>query len=193
MTKAELETKIEKAKTNKMIPDNLRATLVAKYEKQLEGMKEKPAKEEKPAKAKKEKPAKKSKTKPKNSQETGTFKGKKLTELDEAECEELLAHIKERRESAKKSSHKSASKPVIEKIASHVAIAAKEAIENVPAADIKDDPKGEIKKMKAVAELARTFLTGLKSIMGSDYDKAAVDDEMKDLISVINKLAKKYE
>jgi hypothetical protein len=192
MTKAELTDKIERLKKNKLVPEGLKATLLAKYEKQLGELDEKaPAK--KAVKAKAPKKAKAAKA-PKEKKPAPTYKGKKLTDLDEADCEELLASIKERRAAAKKSSKKSASKPVIEKIAGNIATAVKQAVETVTATEIKKNPKKENAKMKQFAMfIKKAFETAAKKFLGSDYKQGTVNNEFKPIFDLINEITKKYE
>lgn len=121
------------------------------------------------------------------------FKGKDYTELDEIECNELIAHIQERREAAKKSEKKTKSRPVIEKIATPIVRAVKTAVENIPDKDIKDKPKTELSKIdKAIAATKRLLLMELKTILGDDFDKDTVDDELKELHALSKELHKKY-
>ncbi len=124
--------------------------------------------------------------------ESNVYKGKKLSDLDEKECEELLADIKARRKAAAESSEKSRSKPVIEKAARNVSQAVKHVIESVPAVEIKDNPKKVIDRMTKIADLAKKFLSDLRVILGEDYDREAVDDEIKEIKSLIAELRKKY-
>jgi hypothetical protein len=121
-----------------------------------------------------------------------TFKGKKVSELEEKECDELIDAVRKRREKQAKSEKKSKSKPVIEKVAKNVVQAAKQVINNIPAADIKDDAKGEINKMEKLEALTRKYLSDMRSILGEDYDKETIDGEMKDLHKIIVDLKKKY-
>lgn len=117
------------------------------------------------------------------------YKGKSIKELSELECTELLAEIKARREKATKSSEKSKSKPVVEKVAANVATAVKQVIENVPAKDI---DKTEIAKFKRIEKAAEAFVKEMKSILGSDWDKEAVQDEFAQITKLIEQLRKKY-
>ena len=190
MTKAELTDKIERLKKNKLVPEGLKATLLAKYEKQLGELDEKP-KEKKATKS--AKAPKKAKA-PKEKKPVATYKGKKLTDLDEAACEDLLASIKERRAAAKKSNKKSASKPVIEKIAGNIATAVKQAVETVTATEIKKNPKKENVKMKQFAMFIKeAFEKAAKKFLGSDYKQGAVNNEFKPIFDLINEITKKYE
>jgi hypothetical protein len=121
-----------------------------------------------------------------------TYKGKQLKDLDDAECAELKEAVKARREKQAKSEKKSKTRPVIEKVASNVAQAAKQAIKNIPVSDIKDDPKGEITKMQKLESLTRKYLSDMRSILGEDYDKETIDGEMADIHKIITDLKKKY-
>lgn len=142
----------------------------------------------KSAKEQKEPKAKKS-----NSKTTEkVYKGKKIKGLNEEDCKELLKDVRERRRKQKSSEKRSKSKPVIEKVAKHVATAVKQAVDNVSAEDIKDDPKGEISKMEKVANLAKKFLQDLRAILGEDYDKEAINEEMKEVHDMIAGIKKKY-
>jgi hypothetical protein len=127
-----------------------------------------------------------------NQKPIGKFKGKNLNELTDMECEELRKSIKERRQKAAKSEKKSKSKPVIEKIASNVAMAVKQAVQNVSAKDIKDDPKKEIKRFELIEKAAKSFLSEMRGILGEDYDKESINDEFSDIHNLIKELKKKY-
>jgi hypothetical protein len=141
-----------------------------------------PTKKVKKTKAKKDK-------KPAKPATTYQYKGKSIKDLSEMECDELLAEIKARREKATKSSEKSKSKPVIEKVAANVAKAVKQAVENVPAKDI---DKTEIAKFKRIEKAAEAFVTEMKSILGADFDKESVKDEFAEITKLIESLRKKY-
>lgn len=121
-----------------------------------------------------------------------TYKGREIKELTEEDCEELRKDVAERRQKQAKAEKKSKSKPVIEKVAKNVVQGVKQAVKNVSAADIKDDPKGELDKMAKVEKLTRKFLSDLRAILGDDYDKDAVEGEMKELHDLIGGLKKKY-
>lgn len=123
---------------------------------------------------------------------TYKYKGKTLKELTKEDCDELRKDVKERRQKAAKAEKKSKSKPVIEKIAGNVATAVKQAVKNVSAADIKDNPKVEINKMEAIEKLAKKFLADLRGILGDDYDKESIDGEFKEVHDMIKDLKKKY-
>jgi hypothetical protein len=120
------------------------------------------------------------------------YKGKDLKILTKDECDELHKEVKERRQKQKKAEKKSKSKPVFEKIVKNVATAAKQAVKNVPAADLKDDPKGELNKMVQVEKLAKKFLSDLRAILGDDYDKDAIEGEFKEVHDLIKGLKTKY-
>ncbi len=111
-----------------------------------------------------------------------TYKGKKLTDLDEAECKELLATLKAQREAAATSSEKSRAKPVIEKIAKNLATAVKQAVDDVPAKDAKKAKtylKSAVSGIKKVVDL-------LRKAIGDDTKKARVEAIFKELIDLIN-------
>lgn len=124
---------------------------------------------------------------------TFKYKDKDVKTLTEQECEDLKKEVRERRQNQKKAEKKSKSKPVIEKIAKNVATSVKQAIKNVSAADIKDDPKGELDKMAKVEKLAKKFLSDLRAILGDDYDKEAIDGEFKEVHDLIKGLKTKYQ
>lgn len=155
---------------------------IADLKKQLE---KSGGKSPKPKKSPKEKKVKK----PAKPVVTYKHKGKSIKELSKLECDELIKEIKARRESAAKSSNKSKSKPVIEKVAGNVAKAVKQAVENVPANEI---DKAEINKFKRIEKAAEAFVTEMKSILGDDFNKKAVKDEFAEITSLIEKLRKKY-
>ena len=120
---------------------------------------------------------------------TYKHKGKSIKELSKLECDELIKEVQARRDAATKSSNKSKSKPVIEKVAANVAKAVKQAVENVPAAEI---DKGEISKFKRIEKAAEAFVTEMKSILGKEFNKKAVKDEFAEITTLIEKLRKKY-
>lgn len=186
--------KLKKAIASNATPANVKKameTALDKLQKEIIEDDKKPVKKE--VKAKKVKVVKVKKA-PKEKKPAATYKGKKLTDLDEADCEELLASIKERRAAAKKSSKKSASKPVIEKIAGNIATAVKQAVETVTATEIKKNPKKENAKMKQFAMfIKKAFETAAKKFLGSDYKQGAVNDEFKPIFDLINEITKKYE
>ncbi len=130
--------------------------------------------------------------KPKKVKSNPTYKGKKVADLDDAECEEMRKAVEERRKKAAKSEKKSKSRPIIEKVAANVVTGAKQIINNIPVADIKEDPAGEIKKMERLEAATRKYLTETRSILGEDYDRDTIDGELKDLHKIITDLKKKY-
>lgn len=143
-------------------------------------------------KTKKEPTAKKPKKEKKATTER-KFKGKSTKDLTDEECDELRKEVEERRKKAAKAEKRSKSKPVVEKIAANVATAVKQAIKNVPASDIKDDVKGEISKMERIEKAAKAFLVELRSILGEDYDREAIDGEFKEIHELIKGLKAKYK
>lgn len=132
------------------------------------------------------------KSKAKKPQTEYRYKGRHIKELTKEDCDELAKEIRERRAKQKKAEKKSKSKPVIEKIAKNVATSVKQAIKNVSAADIKDDPKKELDKMARIEKAAKTFLAELRSILGDDYDKDAIEGEFKEVHDLIKGLKSKY-
>lgn len=183
MTASDIKAKIAKTKANGVLTEAQKTQIVAKLEKDLEslGVKKetKPKKEGKP------------KTPPKP-KEIRKYKGKNIEELDEAECDELRKEVAARRKKQSTSEKKSKSRPVIEKVASNFATAAKQIINNIPAADIKDDPKGEINKMQKVEAIFKKALADVRNVLGTDYDKETVDDEFAEVHKIIVELKKKY-
>jgi hypothetical protein len=121
-----------------------------------------------------------------------TYKGKLITELDEKDCEDLLRETKERRANAAKSEKKSKSRPIMEKVSAPIVKAVIKAIDNIPAADLKDAPKKELSKIDKAIALTKAFLNDLKGILGEDWDKDVVIDELQDLIHFSKELHKKY-
>lgn len=75
---------------------------------------------------------------------THKYKGKTVPELDDKDCEDLIKETQERRKKAAKAEKKSKSRPIIEKVTVPIVKAVKKVIENIPAADLKDDPKKEL-------------------------------------------------
>lgn len=175
---------------------------IADLEKQLATLEKKaPAKAKKAAPVKKEKkakaaPAKKAKKEKKKKKQspvtTYKYKNKSIKDLDESECAEMKKEVAERRAKAKASGKKSKSKPVIEKITGNVATAVKQAINNESADDIKKDPKKFIARAEKIEKAAVSFLTEMKSILGDDFDKDAIEDEFADIHKLILDLKKKY-
>lgn len=139
-------------------------------------------------KAKKEKPAKEPKKKKPKAEVK--MDGKNIEEFD---CDELIAKVKARREKAKKSGKKSKSKPVMEKVSSHITTAITTAIKNIPAEDLKDDPKGMASKIDTLIENAKKFTASFKAVLGEDYDKNDAMQDFKDLEAMVDKLEAKYK
>ena len=238
----ELLDKIEKTKKNTAIPEKLKASMIAAFEKQLE--KETPAPGPKRAPKKgtatdiyifdgkeitgrelvsaatlenqpgmivspedairffgKNRVSKKGKkthgrqksTEPKEkTKATYKYKGKNLEDLSDEDCEEAVRESKERREKAAKAEKKSKRRPVMEKVTANVAQAVKQVIENIPAADIKDAPKTELKKIDRVVSAAKALVKEFKSILGDDFDKDTINDEFKEIHALAKELHRKY-
>ncbi len=192
-TAAEIKAKIEKIKNNSHIADNFKKQLIAKEQRKLDALE----KEEKSAPAPAPEKPKKGKRGPKKSttsksKTTATYKGKRLAELDENECAEMQKEVQARRKSQASAEKKSKSRPVIEKIAANVGTAARQAINNIPAEDLKANPKKEIGHMEKIEAATRTYLQQMKAILGDDWDKEAVEDELKDIHKLVTDLKKKY-
>ncbi len=136
-----------------------------------------------------QKPAKPSKTAKSGDRK---YKGKNIKDLTAEECLEMQKEVAARRQKQKTAEKKSKSRPVIEKVASNFATAAKQIIENIPAADIKEDPKGMITKMQKVETVFKNAISEVRSILGEDFDKETVNDEFKDVHALIVELKKKY-
>lgn len=124
---------------------------------------------------------------------TKTFKGKNTKELNEENCKELLKEVEERAIKQSKAEKKSKSKPVIEKVMNHLVTAAKQAIDQLGAADIKGNPKAAFSKMKQVIEAVKTFAGSIKTILGDEWDKEEVEDGLKELRDLVKELEKKYK
>lgn len=148
-------------------------------EKQQTTMKEVKPKQVKPAANKKPKT-------------THKYKGKTVKELDEKDCEDLLKETKERRAKAAKAEKKSKSRPIIEKVTAPIVKSVKKAIENISAADLKDNPTGELSRIEKAIAATKRFMMELKTILGEDFDKDTVEDEMKELHALAKELNKKY-
>lgn len=129
---------------------------------------------------KNQKPKKQKKARKSPSQKL--FNGKTLDELDEAGCEALLAAIKQRQETAAKASAKSASKPVIEKVAKNVTTAVKQAVNDVPAKDAKKQKA----QFKLVISNAKKLMSSLRKLIADDTKKQKIEQMFKDLIDLIN-------
>ena len=141
----------------------------------------------------KPKPAKKEKKEPKPKMKTvHKYKGKAVNELNDMDCEELIKETQERRKKAAKAEKKSKSKPIIEKVTAPIVRAVKKAIENIPAADLKDKPGTELTRIDKAIAATKRFMMELKTILGDDFDKDTVEDEMKDLHVLAKELHKKY-
>ncbi len=130
--------------------------------------------------------------KPAKTKTTYKFKGKAVSDLDADECAELQKQTAERRKKAAAAEKKSKSRPIIEKVTVPIVKAVKKAIENIPAADLKDDPKKELTMVDKAIAATKRFMIELKGIFGEDWDKEAVDGEMKDLHTLGKELHKKY-
>jgi hypothetical protein len=123
---------------------------------------------------------------------THKYKGKTIPELDDKDCEDLLKETKERRAKAAKAEKKSKSRPIIEKVTVPIVKAVKKAIENISAADLKDKPGTELSRIDKAIAATKRYMLELKTILGEDWDKDTVDDEMKDLHALSKELHKKY-
>ena len=120
------------------------------------------------------------------------YKGKNVDDLSADECLEMQKEVAARRRNQAKAEKKSKSRPVIEKVASNFATAAKQIINNIPAADIKEDPKGMITKMQKVETVFKNAISEVRTILGDDFDKETINDEFKDVHALIIELKKKY-
>ncbi len=123
---------------------------------------------------------------------TYKFKGKELPALDDKDCADLIKETKERRQKAAKSEKKSKSRPIIEKVVTPIVKSVKKAIENIPAADLKDDSGKELTRVDKAIAATKKYIMELKTILGEDFDKDTVDDEMKELHTLSKELHKKY-
>ena len=182
MKNEKIQAEIDKVKNNKFLPDNIKAIKIKQLESQLD---KEPAKEE--VKPKQVKPA--ANKKPKT---THKYKGKTVKELDEKDCEDLLKETKERRAKAAKAEKKSKSRPIIEKVTAPIVKSVKKAIENISAADLKDNPTRELSRIEKAIAATKRFTMELKTILGEDFDKDTVEDEMKELHALAKELNKKY-
>lgn len=114
---------------------------------------------------------------------------KKLQEVD---CEELYAQAQQRLNKAKSSEKKYRTKPVIEKVGHNIVQAASQAMKNVPIEKIKDDPEKWAKKFEALKKAAEKFAHETQSILGEDYDAAAIKEEFKPMVEFIKMIKEKY-
>ena len=134
--------------------------------------------------------SKKSGAKPeKDKAEKKTYKGKNLGDLDDKDCDELLAEVAERRAAAKKSAKKSEKKPVIEKVSAPIVRGVEKAIKNIESDDLSAK---KIKQVKDAIEATKSFIQSLKTLLGEDYDAQAVTDEIKPLLELAKKIEEKF-
>ena len=122
-----------------------------------------------------------------------TYVAKKKDSDAEPDCDTLIAKFRERRAKAKANAGKRKTTPVFRKIASDVVDAVEKAIKNVPTETLKASPKETIQKFGKLRKSAETFLNDFRAILGSDYQKAQADAELKQLETLIDKLVKKYK
>jgi len=122
-----------------------------------------------------------------------TYVAKKKDSDVEPDCDTLIAKFRERRAKAKANAGKRKTTPVFRKIASDVVDAVEKAIKNVPTETLKASPKETIQKFGKLRKSAESFLNDFRSILGTDYQKAQADAELKQLETLIDKLVKKYK
>ena len=146
-------------------------------------------KEPKEAKA----PVEKQPRAPKPPKVKKTYVAKKKDSDVEPDCDTLIAKFRERRAKAKANAGKRKTTPVFRKIASDVVDAVEKAIKNVPTETLKASPKETIQKFGKLRKSAESFLNDFRSILGTDYQKAQAEAELKQLETLIDKLVKKYK
>lgn len=118
-----------------------------------------------------------------------TYKGKDVDQLDDKDCDELLAEIEERRAAAKKSAKKSAKKPVIEKVSEPIVRGVTKAIKSLEIDDLSD---AKIKRIKDAITATKSFIQSLKTLLGEEYDAETVTEEIKPLVDLAKKIEEKY-
>lgn len=173
MKKEDIENKIAAIKANKAIPESAKATMLKVWEGKLQ----KAEKRENRPPAAKKKDAKRTEKK---------MVGDK--KYNEVPCEDLKKEFAQRRQKAQSSEKKYRTKPVISKVASNVATAVHQVIENVPAADVN---KKVTAQMIAFVRKGREFVAASKALMGSDYNQSKVNAEFDELHSFVQKLEKR--
>jgi hypothetical protein len=131
---------------------------------------------------KKDAPAKKKKEK-----HVYKIAGKDISTLS---CEELYAAVRESHK--KRTATGKKSKPVIEKVALGVHHAVKAAVKNISTKDLENHPTETINKIEKLKKSASEFLNDFKGLLGADYDKSEVKQEVEALEQLIEKLKEKY-
>jgi len=126
-------------------------------------------------------------TKKKKQKHTYTIGGKNIADLS---CEELYAAVRDSHK--KRTSTGKKTKPAIEKVALGVHSAVKAAVKNISEKDLEKHPKETINKIEKLKKSASEFLNDFKDLLGSDYDKAEVKQEVEALEQLIEKLKEKY-
>lgn len=108
-------------------------------------------------------------------------------------CDELQEAWEKRKAAAVKANKKHKTVSISEKIGTDVAHAVKKIVNNIPAADIKDNPEKYIEKFKKVETATSEFLNSLKSLLGDDFDKKELLEPFEEIIGkFIENVKKKY-
>ena len=192
---ADLKEGINSPATPENLKEGMRETL-AELQEKLAAMNKKGAGKQSPAaggsKKKKKKTPSSLVPRPPRPKESIIFEGKTINEGDADYCEKLLSAWASRREKAKKASKKYRTEPVMRKVSRDVVDSVQKAIQNVPAAEIKDDPKAFAKDAINLETAAKAFLQAFRAILGSDYKKEEIDKEFAPLEALINGLVKKF-
>lgn len=155
--------------------------------KELEKLKAEPKAEKKIAPKKEKKAAK-----PKVEIVKKAPKPKKNSELPS--CDELEARWRKRKEAAKKAAKKHKTTSISERIGGDVAQAVKKIVDNIPAADIKANPKSYIAKFEKIETATKGFVDSLKSLLGDDFSRSEILEPFENMIGEFIKNVKaKYE
>jgi Txe/YoeB family toxin of Txe-Axe toxin-antitoxin module len=94
---------------------------------------------------------------------------------------------------AKKAEKRHKTVSVAEQIGNNLAHAVSKVADNIPAADIKEDPKKYLGKFEKLEKDANEFLSSLRSLMGEDYDKEELTAPIKATIGeFIKNIKEKY-
>lgn len=145
----------------------------------------------KPAKARKRKSPRKKGKKAKASKkkkDVVLFKGKPVSQAD---CDDLIREYQKRREASKKSSKKSQTKSIFEKVTDKVEGVVAQAIKSVGAEAISKDPKAFSDKVDKIADATKEYLQKFKSILGDEYDSSEVQDVVKHIEALADKIRSK--
>lgn len=119
-------------------------------------------------------------------------------DLEDMDCDELIARAKARREQSRKNAGKHKTESVITRIAGDLSDAGLKAIKSVSVADIKEDPKAAVKAFTKVSDIIEKALTDIKTAMKPVLESkdmklsVAAKKDMDDIDKLIASIKKKY-